>query len=56
MNRTEIIHALKKEREALGKTRDRLRDILSDVQEEYDAASEAWDSLDTCIDKLSELH
>lgn len=46
---------LEKERAAIARHRDRLRELQSDVEDLGDSAADAADSLDHAIDALSRL-
>ena len=51
-----LIQQLKRERERLGKDRDRLRVIRLEAGDSEEDCERALESLEDAIDKLSELH
>lgn len=51
-----ILKALKKECTALAKTRDNLRDLQEELDQQVTDSEEATELLEECISKLSELN
>lgn len=54
-NGLDYIAALKAQRKILAQSRDDLCNILGEVEGQYQNVDEAIESLDECVDKLSEL-
>lgn len=54
MTTKQIIAALKRKRAEMATLRDGLRELVAEIEDEQDRATEAFDLLDQCIDRLSE--
>jgi 5'-deoxynucleotidase YfbR-like HD superfamily hydrolase len=54
MTTKQIIAALKKKRVEMAKLRDELREIEAEITDEADRVSDACESLEYCIERLSE--
>lgn len=54
MTTKQIIKELKKRRAEMAALRDGLRDLVAEIEDEQDRATDAFDLLDQCIDRLSE--
>jgi chromosome segregation ATPase len=50
-----IIKQIEKRRDAVGKERDKLDDLISELEELRNCCERAWDDLQTARDALSEL-
>ena len=55
MTKKQIIAELRKHQRIIAKSRDSLRDIVDEVEEQYENADRANDELESCIETLSEL-
>ena len=55
MTKKQIIAELRKHQKIIAKSRDALRDIVDEVEEQFDNADWANDDLESCIEILSEL-
>ena len=51
-----MLKTLKKECAVLAKTRDNLRDLLEELEQQVEDSNEATELLEQCIEKLSELN
>lgn len=54
MTTKQIIAALKKKRDQMAKLRDELRELEDEVLDEVERTSDAYESFDYCVRRLSE--
>ena len=55
MTKKQIIAELRKHQKLIAKSRDALRSVMEDVEEQFENADRANDDLESCIETLSEL-
>ena len=55
MTKKQIIAELRKHQRIIAKSRDGLRSIMEDLEEQFENADRAHEDLESCIETLSEL-